>query len=344
MSDWREQQQRRDRVRRDEVMSLPVVQVRHHGVIDGHDGDVRVCASVGPGGEVVVVWTTAASLEAVTARTVSAGGASFPDPGAARPVAARITVHAPELAAVTRIADLALAHITVQPMPGGRFLVAGARCRWRRDGPDRNGVLYDPDGQVISQHVLGDGIEHVLATSTGQVWVGYFDEGIYGNYGWGQADTQEPIGAYGIVRFSPGLEPAWHYPRYTEVGPWDAISDCYALNVDDTCAWACYDTDFPVVRIREDTVTGWDNDIKGARALAVANSRVALFGGYGPDHDRLAVTELNAGHARLGGEYRIVLPGGQPLPPGTQVTGRGPRLHFLTDTDWYQLDVGDIPG
>src|SRR6266851_9771050 len=152
MSDWREQQQRRDRVRRDEVMSLPVVQVRHHGVIDGHDGDVRVCASVGPGGEVVVVWTTAASLEAVTARTVSAGGASFPDPGAIRPVAARITVHAPELAAVTRIADLALAHITVQPMPGGRFLVAGARCRWRRDGPDRNGVLYDPDGQVISQH------------------------------------------------------------------------------------------------------------------------------------------------------------------------------------------------
>jgi hypothetical protein len=344
MNDWREQQRRRDRVRRDEVMRLPIVQVRHHGVIDGHDGDVRVCASVGPGGEVVAVWTTAASLEAVTSRTVSAGGATFPDPGATRPVAARITVHAPELAAATRIADLALAHITVQPMPGGRFLVAGARCRWRRDGPDRNAVLYDADGQVVSEQVLGDGIEHVLATSTGQIWVGYFDEGIYGNYGWGQADTQEPIGAYGIVRFSPGLEPAWHYPRYTEVGPWDAISDCYALNVDDICAWACYDTDFPVVRIRDDTLTGWHNDIKGARALAVAGSRVALFGGYGPDHDRLAVTELNAGHARPGGQYRIVLPDGQPLPSGTQVTGRGPRLHFLTDTDWYQLDVGDIPG
>ena len=31
--------------------------------------------------------------------------------------------------------------------------------------------------------MLGDGIAHVLATSTGQVWAGYFDEGIYGNYG-----------------------------------------------------------------------------------------------------------------------------------------------------------------
>jgi hypothetical protein len=293
---------------------------------------------------VVAVWTAAASLEAVTSRTFSAGGASFPGPAAARPVTARITVHAPGLVAMTPIADLTLAHITVQPMPGGRFLVAGARCQWHRDGPNRNAVLYDTGGQPISEHVLGDGIRHVLATSTGQVWAGYFDEGIYGNYGWGQADTPEPVGAYGIVRFSNQLEPAWHYPKYTEIGPWDAISDCSALNVDDSCAWACYDPDYPVVRIGDGTVTGWHNDIKGAGALAVAGTRAALFGGYGPDHDRLAVTELTAGHARLAGEYRIVLPDGQPIPPGTQVIGRGHRLHFLTDTDWYQLAEGDIPG
>ena len=258
-------------------------------------------------------------------------------------MAARITVHTPNLTAVTPIQDLALAHITVQPMPGGRFLLAGARCRRRPEGPDRNAVLYDTDGQVVSEHVLGDGIGHVLATSAGQVWVGYFDEGIYGNYGWGRAESEELVGAYGIVRFSPGLEPAWHYPKYTEVGPWDAISDCYALNVDDTSTWACYDSDFPVVRIRDGAVTGWHNDVKGASALAVAGSRVALFGGYGPNHDRLAVTELDAGRARLSGEYRVVLPDGEPLASCTQVIGRGSRLHFLAGSDWYQLDVGDIP-
>jgi hypothetical protein len=343
MSDWQDERRRRDRARRDEVMSLPVLEVRCHGVIDGRAGDVLVCASAGPADEAVAVWTTPEGREAVTATTVSAAGASFPDPGAARPVAARITVHAPELTTVTPVQDLALAHITVQPMPGGRFLVAGARCRWRTEGPDRNAVLYDADGQVLSEHVLGDGIAHVLATSTGQVWAGYFDEGIYGNYGWGLGDGPEPVGAYGIVRFSPDLEPAWHYPTYTEVGPWDAISDCYALNVDDRSAWACYDSDFPVVRIRDGAVTGWHNNIKGVSALAVAGSRVALFGGYGPDHDRLAVTELDAEHARLSGEYRVVLPGGEPLVPGTQVIGRGSRLHFLTGSNWYQLDVGDIP-
>jgi hypothetical protein len=231
----------------------------------------------------------------------------------------------------------------VQPMPGDRFLVAGARCRWRPEGPDRNAVLYGADGQVVSEHVLGDGIAHVLATSTGQVWAGYFDEGIYGNYGWGRADSEEPVGAYGIVRFSPGLEAAWHYPKYTEVGLWDAVSDCYALNVDDTCTWACYYSDFAVVRIHDGIVTGWHNDIKGASALAVAGSRVALFGGYGPDRDRLALTELTADRAEPACEYRIVLPDGQSLRSGTQVIGRGSCLHFLARTSWYQLDVNDIP-
>ena len=183
MTDWREKQRDRDRVRRNEVMSLAILRARHHGVLGGRDGDVLVCASVGPAGEAVAVWTTPDGLEAAISRTVSPGGASFPDPSADRPVQARITVHTPGLAAVTPIADLALAHITVQPMPGGQFLVAGARCRWRPDGPDRNGVIYDADGQVVAERVLGDGIEHVLATSDGQVWIGYFDEGIYGNYG-----------------------------------------------------------------------------------------------------------------------------------------------------------------
>lgn len=96
--------------------------------------------------------------------------------------------------------------------------------------------------------------------------------------------------------------------------------------------------------IRDDIVTGWHNDITGARALAVAGSRVALFGGYGPDYDRLALTALGGDRAQPAGEYRIVLSDGEPLPLGTQVIGRGNRLHFLTGTSWYQLDMDDIPG
>jgi hypothetical protein len=85
------------------VLSLPVLPVRRHGVIDGPDGDVLACASVGSAGETVAVRATPEALEAVTSTTVSAAGASFPDPAAARPVAARITVHTPDLAAVTPV-------------------------------------------------------------------------------------------------------------------------------------------------------------------------------------------------------------------------------------------------
>ena len=89
------------------------------------------------------------------------------------------------------------------------------------------------------------------------------------------------------------------------------------------------------MRIRDGAVTGWHNDIKGASALAVAGSRV--------DYDRLALAELAADRAQPAGEYRVVLPGGEPLPAGTQIIGRGSSLHFLTGSSWYQLGMDDIP-
>jgi hypothetical protein len=42
-------------------------------------------------------------------------------------------------------------------------------------------MLYGADGQVVSEHVLGDGIGHVLATSAGQVWVGYWTGHVFPN-------------------------------------------------------------------------------------------------------------------------------------------------------------------
>jgi hypothetical protein len=344
MGEWQQERQRRNQARRGQVMRLPVLAVRQHGVLAGRDGDVLACASPGPAGEMAAVWTTGQDREAVTATARSPAGASFPAPGAGRPVAARVTVCAPELVAVTQIRDLRLAHVMVQPMPGGRFLIAGARCAWHDGGPEANAVLYGADGQVISAHVLGDGIAHLQATVSGQVWAGYFDEGIYGNYGWGRPGTSEPLGAPGILRFSPDLGLAWQFPPCAEAGPWGPVDDCYALNAGDDGTWACYDSGFPVVRIRDGIVTGWHNGIRGASALAVAGSRVALAGGYGPDRDRLAVTGLGQDRARPAGEFRLVLPGGQQLPDRTQVTGRGSCLHFLAGTRWYQLDVNDIPG
>jgi len=115
------------------------------------------------------------------------------------------------------------------------------------------------------------------------------------------------------------------------------IDDCYALNVDGTTAWACCDADFPIVRIHDGDIVGWRNDVRSGAALAVDGTTAALVGGSG----RLTARQLTAGRFRPTSEYRIVLPTGSPLRGHTQIIGRGPTLHFLTDDYWYQLDIRD---
>jgi hypothetical protein len=342
VSDWREQQRQRDEVRRAAVMGLPMLKVRHHAAITAaRHGDVRVSASVGSDGELIALWSTAKDQPALTSTTTQPGWATFPDPRAPRPVTARVTVHAPEPIRAMTISDLTLAHPTLQPLPHGRILVVGARARWRAEGADRNAIIYDTDGIAVAEETLGDGIEHVFTTSTGHVWVGYFDEGVYGNYGWGNTEAQPPLGACGLARFSPDLQPDWRYP--SSDNRWGAISDCYALNVDGDTAWTSYYTDFPVVRVHEGALAGWYNDVTSARALAVGDSRVALYGGSRPHRDRLVVGSLSGERLHITREYRVVLPDGQQLPANAYVIGRGPDLHIITDNDWYRLDIHDIP-
>lgn len=51
----------------------------------------------------------------------------------------------------------------------------------------------------------------------------------------------------------------------------------------------------------------------GAKALAVAGTRVALFGGYGPETSRLCVGTLDDDRLIVTGKYRITLPDGTPI-------------------------------
>ncbi|WP_143202543.1 hypothetical protein [Amycolatopsis sp. CB00013] len=252
-----------------------------------------------------------------------------------------MTVHAPDLTSTTRLPSLSLAHPLVQSLPNGHVLVVGARSKWRPEGADRNAIVYDSAGVVVAEHTVGDGIEHVQATPRGEIWVGYFDEGIYGNYGWGEPDGEPPMGACGLTRFSAAFTQEWRYPSHVD-NTWGAISDCDALNVDGDTVWTCYYNKFPIVRIQNDTLTGWHNNVYGARALAVGGSGIALFGGFGPEHDRLVVGVLSDDRFLVTSEYRLVQPSGQPLPATAHVVGRGPDLHLFVDDDWSRLNIDDL--
>lgn len=295
------------------------LRLHHHAELTPPaEGTVPVTAAVGPGGELLVMWTSRGDADVLRGRT-------------AGPVSMRIAAYAPHLTATVPVDGWSLAFPHLQPMPDGGVLLVAARCR-RRDGvAERNAAIYDADGRSLRRGVLGDGIADVQTTSEGDVWVGYFDEGVYGNYGWGEADGPEPVGSAGLVRFTAELDVAWRYPYDGGLG---AISDCYALNVTGPDAWAYYYTDFPVVRVRDGVTTGWPTQVGGARALVVADRRIALVGGYGNDRDRVVILDRPGFTARH--PARLAMPGGRRVPRTATILGRGDGLHVVVGTNWFK--------
>jgi hypothetical protein len=199
----------------------------------------------------------------------------------------------------------------------------------------RNGgaaTVFDSDGGPVCHGDIRGGIEHIRTTSAGRIWVGYFDEGVYGD---------DPVAHHGIVRFTCDLQPEWMYPFDSEFGP---VDDCYALNVVGETAWACYYNSFSIVRLAGQHVTGWLNrEVHGGAALIVDGDRCALVGLFHPAGHRLAaVGRLADGQYQPVGERLLTLPDGQPLPPYTPYMGHGPDLHAFVGTSWYRLSLDDL--
>lgn len=175
---------------------------RHARITPTRPDDILVAGSIGASGEFVGLWS------APNEGSAPAPGGPL-EPMATHPVDGRITVQDSDVAVLAEIGQLPMTTVLVQPMPDDRALVVGTRAKWRPTGPDRNAVLYDANGDVVAEQTFGDGIGHVVATRSGDVWVGYFDEGVYGNYGWGDSPDNEPVGSCGLVRFAADLTPAW---------------------------------------------------------------------------------------------------------------------------------------
>lgn len=165
----------------------------------------------------------------------------------------------------------------VQPTPRG-FLLVGARCHWRPEGAEKNAVEYDWNGLELRRFTAGDGIQDLRTTPNGAVWASFFDEGVFGNYGW-NGPGPECIGASGLVRFDADGQLSFCFSP--EDAGTDAICDAYAMNVvGDDDVWLYFYTQFPIVHISGGAYRVWQCGLAGAQALAVDDSRVLLFGDY----------------------------------------------------------------
>ncbi|WP_185763399.1 hypothetical protein [Niallia circulans] len=122
----------------------------------------------------------------------------------------------------------------------GTILIVQSRCDGDGEKLARNARRYNPNGQLISAFTLGDGINSVQIDETDTIWVSYFDEGVFGDYEYG-----EPMGSDGLVAYSIEGQKLWGASPYE-------VADCYALNVVHSKeVYFYYYVDFHLVQLSE---------------------------------------------------------------------------------------------
>lgn len=305
----------------------------HRDLVPPVGCDELVSFGITPAGDAITAWATRTGAALLRARTNDGPNApSFAIANPDTPVDITAVVHTSGGDEATVLMGVTTSFIHVQVHPVG-FLVVGSRCNWRPTAPDHNALVFDASGRLSQTGVFGDGIEHIQTTSSGHAWVGYFDEGVFGNRGWGTPGPA-PIGRFGVNRFAPDLELVAHCPDEQDV------IDCYAMNVfGESVAACCYLNWDVFVLDHNGDVTSWKNEIAGARALTMADDRVVLVGGYGEDHDRVVCGRLEDTRFATGQIGQLLRADGSSLPTGVHLIGRGDRLHAHLDGAWFVTSI-----
>jgi hypothetical protein len=212
----------------------------------------------------------------------------------------------------------------VQPLPEDEILLVCARSGYRSpDGYDLNAHVFSMDGQSKRQFRLGDAIENIQTTSDGTIWTGYFDEGGDNKLAQWSSDGKRLFAIAGSV------------PEY------DAMGDCYAINVpSNEETWCYYDPGYPLVKLRNTQLSGvWPCPIKGAHAFAVWDNYVLIEGGH-RHKNRCILLELDSQQGiRQRAVYQFISAKGQAL---AAVQGRGEHLLMVTSTHCYRVDLKEL--
>lgn len=301
----------------------------------GHPELIRV--GVGPDGLPVAIWGTGEAVEAAHERVdLGPDQPPFARSQPEKPISVALTRHTTKgaLELVAPVAELKVSSPFIQPLPDGGFALVGSRAWWHEEGPDHNAHLYTPEGELRMTGCIGDGIADLQTDEQGRLWAAYFDEGVLGNFGWA-GPGPEPLGAAGIVAWSPSLE-----VDYELSAPGIFLAECYAFNVAKDAVWACTYVDFPVIRIVNGEATVIPTTgVSGPGAILVHEDRVALLESY-EDPSLCVVGNLAGDHYSEVGRFTTPAIEGHAL--GGVADCRGSVAHVFIQNRWYTLDLADF--
>lgn len=251
------------------------------------------------------------------------------------PLAYRVLVYAgAECRLDVVIADVPFVVHFVQPL-GEHLLLTCSQSTYQPGGiAEGNARVYTRDGEFVRAFVLGDGIEDVQTTNTGDIWTSYFDEGVLRSF-----SGRTPIGEAGLVAWNSDGEKSYAYDSPAGVS---SILDCYALNVaskDDV--WLYYYIGFPLVRLQHRRATAvWNMPLRGSNGFAV-DGRHALFRGGSDGSDTYRLFELGAdGKVMRRATLTLNDEDGEPL-VAERVAARADTLTILSRGRIYMLRIDD---
>jgi hypothetical protein len=197
--------------------------------------------------------------------------------------------------------------------------------------------IFDKHQNLIRTIDLGDAIKHVGTTADGHIWVGYFDEGVYGG----------GIGQQGLVCFDSAGAPAFRYAEFARKHELPFIDDCYSLNVVGTSVYVSYYSDFPLVWLTNFQLQRVWRDFGANKAIAIRSDQFVIFPAYHKPH--LTVRSFDSSDTNV---WNLVTSEGRSLsalaggPPDTTPTGwyvpfkcvaRNNRIYVYDQLGLYEL-------
>ncbi|MDO5533894.1 MAG: hypothetical protein Q4F65_04490 [Propionibacteriaceae bacterium] len=239
------------------------------------------------------------------------------------------------LQSVTSVPELPVANPKIGAFPDGTFVVVGARCEWSPQGPELNALAIDQTGRIVRRGCVGDGVHRLQVSSDGAIWVSYFDEGIYGAFGWNYPGPA-PLGAGGLVKWSPEFEKVWA-PDPSE----GLIYESYGPNIADDEVWCCTYPDSQVVRIAQHERTIFaTSGLAGPSALLTNGDTAVLISAKG-DPSLLVQGRFVNGCFTETGRSRLHMPDGRLL-TARLLACRGPVAYFMQGLEWFSFDLTSL--
>ncbi|KJC37967.1 hypothetical protein UP06_30645 [Bradyrhizobium sp. LTSP857] len=210
--------------------------------------------------------------------------------------------------------------------PDGRVLLASSRWNFQVETDyNLNGIIFDPQTGQASRVGLGDGISDLQIDQRGRIWVGYFDEGVFGS----------SVGQAGLVCFSDLGEKVWEFPADAD----HTIDDCYALNVTGADAAIFFYSDFPICKIGADfQLSWWQTELQGCHAFAMSATEILFSSQYQESSETAHIGQLDREGVLYTKRARLLMPDGSGRPPG-RLHGRGNHLYHFGEDGIYRATV-----